>query len=80
MKIDLDNTPPCAELEDVAMELAAAKELATSHEYVALPRTRTVGFGTRSLVENPLARLKLLLVCNIVPLFALVHDAEVPIK
>jgi len=37
MKIDLDKTPPCAELEDVAMELAAAKELATSHEYVPLP-------------------------------------------
>ncbi|KAJ8593868.1 ARM repeat-containing protein [Rhizopogon salebrosus TDB-379] len=32
MKMDLDKTPPRAELEDVAMELAAAKELATSRE------------------------------------------------
>jgi splicing factor 3B subunit 1 len=32
MKMDLDKTPPRAELEDVAMELAAAKELANSRE------------------------------------------------
>jgi len=32
MKMDLDKTPPRAELEGVAMELAAAKELATSRE------------------------------------------------
>ncbi|KAG0694581.1 armadillo-type protein [Suillus ampliporus] len=32
MKMDLDKTPPRAELEDVAMELAAAKELAASRE------------------------------------------------
>ncbi|KAJ7583237.1 armadillo-type protein [Mycena floridula] len=30
MKMDLDKTPPASELQDVAMELAAAKELATS--------------------------------------------------
>ena len=32
MKMDLDKTPSRAELEDVAMELAAARELATSRE------------------------------------------------
>ncbi|KAG1815410.1 armadillo-type protein [Suillus variegatus] len=32
MKMDLDKTPPRAELEDVAMELAAARELANSRE------------------------------------------------
>ncbi|KAF8892074.1 armadillo-type protein [Infundibulicybe gibba] len=31
MKMDLDKTPPAAELEDVAKELAAAKELALSN-------------------------------------------------
>ncbi|KAF9071288.1 small nuclear ribonucleoprotein [Rhodocollybia butyracea] len=30
LKMDLDKTPPAAELQDVEMELAAAKELATS--------------------------------------------------
>lgn len=32
MKMDLDRTPPAAELEDVARELAAAKELAIAKE------------------------------------------------
>ncbi|KAG1899481.1 armadillo-type protein [Suillus fuscotomentosus] len=32
IKMDLDKTPPRAELEDVAMELAAARELANSRE------------------------------------------------
>ncbi|KAF9244093.1 armadillo-type protein [Melanogaster broomeanus] len=32
MKMDLDRTPPAAELEDVALELAAARELAEARE------------------------------------------------
>jgi len=40
MKMDLDKTPPAAELQDVAMELAAAKELAEAREREAASATK----------------------------------------
>ena len=40
MKMDLDKTPPAAELQDVAMELAAAKELAEAREREASSTTK----------------------------------------
>ncbi|CAK5267607.1 unnamed protein product [Mycena citricolor] len=52
LKMDLDKTPPASELDDVAMELAAAKELATA-QLESGKRKRRWDAGPADETTNP---------------------------